>query len=94
MTHIEDLLTHAIIEGYRKFDAGNPEYQAYGLAVVRNAVGTSFHVAIATEQGLEKIAASYDYGLSEDEKKTWLRWANPDDGWIRGSFDDFGKVII
>jgi len=56
---------------------------------VRSAVGNHVHLAIATEQRLEQCAANYSNNLDFEAKKTWLRWANPDDGWYQDTFSHF-----
>ncbi|HEX4609247.1 MAG TPA: DUF4303 domain-containing protein [Urbifossiella sp.] len=57
--------------------------------------GTHAHAAVATEEGLTRVAKKYmakDYAAGLDDAvpllRTWLRWAGPEDGWFQGLNSD------
>jgi hypothetical protein len=72
----------------------------YALALVSGQCVEYLGYAIATEAGLRKVAAHYvargyrylgwEHERYDNQEKlaTWLRWANPDDGWEYGDFPE------
>ena len=89
MKNIEDSIVTAIEAALADFRATNPTEDIYGVALVRSAVGNHVHLALATEQRLERWAANYSNNLDLEAKKKCLRWANPDDGWYQDTFSRF-----
>jgi hypothetical protein len=70
------------------FHTPKPEERAYAFAFVAPAEGHHIACAIATEEGLARLCGEYlargwhsTEGDSADTVRTWMRWANPDDGW-------------
>jgi hypothetical protein len=79
----------------------------YALAIILGQCGNHLGYAVATEEGLRRVASQYAakgyrYQGWEWEEfdnlerlATWLRWANPDDGWHYGDFPDrFGVARL
>jgi hypothetical protein len=75
-----------------------PKESPYALAIILGQCGNYLGYAVATEEGLRRVAQQYAakgyrYQAWEWEEfdnlerlGTWLRWANPDDGW---HYEDF-----
>jgi hypothetical protein len=98
-----DLAQHlrdAVVAAIRAFRRERPSEHPYGFALVGGQAGDYVGFAIATEEGLRETAKRYarlgyrcDGPASEaaediERLSVWLRWANPDDGWRYGDFDD------
>jgi hypothetical protein len=93
-------LEQAILGAWTEFRRENPAETPYGLALIGGQVGNYLGCAVATEEGLRRIAAEYDqhgyrYFGNECERfdnleklAVWLRWANPDDGWFYRDFPE------
>jgi hypothetical protein len=91
-------LREAVVRAVRDFCDDNPGETPYAFALIQGQVGNYLGFAIATEEGLRRVAAKYDalgyryQGFpwevrnNVDELVTWLRWANPDDEWRYGDF--------
>jgi hypothetical protein len=98
------LLRRAVVGVLREFHQQSPDESPYALAIILGQVGNYLGYAVATEEGLRKVASHYDakgyrYRGWEWDKfdnlerlATWLRWANPDDGWQYGDFPDRFEV--
>lgn len=78
-----------------------PDESPYALALIRCQVEDYLGYAIATEEGLHRVAARYEAkgyrspgepAGQMDRLRAWLRWANPDDGWRYGDFPDESGV--
>jgi hypothetical protein len=94
------VLRRAVVGALSEFRRQSAGESPYALAIILGQVGNYLGYAVATEEGLRKVASNYDakgYGYRgwEWEKfnnlerlATWLRWANPDDGWQYGDFPD------
>ena len=89
MRNIEDAIVIAVEAALASFRVNNSAEEIYGAALVRSAVGNHVHLPIATEQRFEQCAANYSNNLDFEAKRTWLRWANPDDGWYQDTFSHF-----
>lgn len=89
MKKIEDAIVSAIECTLADFRTVNPTEDIYGVALVRSAIGNHVHLAIATEQRLQACADNYSNNLELEDKRKWLRWANPDDGWFQDTFSQF-----
>jgi Domain of unknown function (DUF4303) len=96
-------LRRAIVGALAEFRRQAPDETPYALAIITGQCGDYLGYAIATEEGLHRVAdkyaaAGYRYRGPEWEEADnrerlaeWLRWANPDDGWSYGDFaDDLG----
>lgn len=91
-------LRQAIIAAMRTFHEEHKDETPYAFAIVLGQVGGYLGFAIPTEEGLQKVAAEYkrmgyhyqpfEWEVDDqlDRLATWLRWANPDDGWNYGDF--------
>ncbi len=80
----------------RQFRSTYPDDPIYGVAMVTSVRGDYVFSAIASERGLERVARSYlamGYRCQGREDlaalRTWLRWANPDDGWYQDTHGCF-----
>ncbi|MBO6514817.1 MAG: DUF4303 domain-containing protein [Phycisphaerales bacterium] len=91
MHEIEQEIFDAMLRSLTEFKASNPTETIYAVALVQSASGRWVHCAIATEERLETCAQGYNAKSSLEMVKTWLRWANPDDGWFQQTFDHFGQ---
>lgn len=92
------LLLEAIQDSWVDFLEKNPEETPYGYALIGDGCGSSLMFAIATEEGLKRVASEYhekgyryqgwvsDESDNREKLAAWLRWANPDDGWYHGDF--------
>lgn len=91
-------LKRAIFESYADFRGMLPGETPYALAVILGQSGKRLGIAIATEEGLIRVTEQYaargyryrgpqwqEYDNLE-RLYSWLRWANPDDGWYSGGF--------
>jgi Domain of unknown function (DUF4303) len=87
----------ALSAGTRKtldeFRRTHPQEKVYGLKFIISTDDASLIPTIATEEGLTRVAEKYarlGYSAREGDTlttlRTFLRWANPDDGWyfLRG----------
>jgi hypothetical protein len=93
-------LRDSIVVAVRAFRRERPDERPYAFALVGGQAGNYIGFAIATEEGLRETAkkyaeSGYRYEGWEWEEvdhaerlAVWLRWANPDDGWRYGDFDD------
>ncbi|VTU00079.1 : DUF4303 [Gemmataceae bacterium] len=98
-------LRAAVVEAMRRFREYSPAESPYALAVILGQCGNYLGHAIASEEGLRRVAAGYAakgyrYQCEEWEQidqlerlATWLRWSNPDDGWRYGDFPDSSGVV-
>lgn len=94
------LLRNAILGVWEEFIADRAIDNPYAFALVGSQLSSYLNYTIATETGLQAVAAKYeakDYryrgGESEEfdnrqQLAIWLRWANPDDGWVFGDFPE------
>lgn len=93
-------LEQALLGGWTEFRDSNPGETPYAFALIGGQVGNYLGYAVATEEGLRRIAAEYDqrgyrYHGHEWERfdnleklAVWLRWADPDDGWSYADFPE------
>lgn len=91
-------LRDAVVAALQEFRERHPTESPYAFAIIQGQCGNYLGYAIATEEGLRRVAGEYDSkgylyeefeGVNFDNKEklaTMLRWANPDDGWY---YDDF-----
>lgn len=98
----------AIAKGTREFltafrSAWSGE-SMYAFLYEVNCEGDFIHGAVATEEGLARVAGMYESkgyraktGDTATQLKQWLRWAGPEDGWYQGTdlhcFDDAMRLI-
>ncbi|HET6879580.1 MAG TPA: DUF4303 domain-containing protein [Pirellulales bacterium] len=94
-----DSLQVAILQSLLEFRQQHYD-TPYAFALLGSTTADSIDFAIATEEGLRRIAEKYDelgyrYSAHEWERfenieklAVWLRWANPDDGWYFGAFPE------
>lgn len=99
-TCFAQILHRAVLSAFIDFRHQVPDESPYALAVIMGQCGNYLGYAIATEEGLRRIASQYCakgycYNGREIEEfnnlerlSTWLRWANPDDGWHYGDFSE------
>ena len=92
------LLRNAVVEALAEFRRAVTDESPYAFAIILGQCGQYLGYAVATEEGLRRVAAEYDlkgyrYRGSEWENfdnqervAAWLRWSNPDDGWHYGDF--------
>jgi hypothetical protein len=100
-----DTLREAILAAFGEFRQRNPSETPYAFALVGGSGGDRLRYAVATEQALLRVASEYDrrgyrYQAHDWEQfdnraklATWLRWANPDDGWVYGDFPERFGVL-
>lgn len=93
-------LRHAIVAALAEFLRIVPDESPYAFAIILGQCGDYLGYAVATEEGLSRIAAEYaargyryrgpgwDEFDNQERLAAWLRWANPDDGWHYGDFAD------
>ena len=94
-------LRTAVIAALCEFRSAHPDDTPYGFALIPGQAASYLRYAIATEQGLRRVAADYytqygyryeafDWETADDREKlaVYLRWANPDDGWFDGDFPE------
>lgn len=89
---ILEALASGVHEFLAEFRAAWPGETMYSLLFELPCEGTHAHAAVATEEGLARIAEKYaskGYRISDGETLTalriWLRWAGPEDGWFQGN---------
>jgi hypothetical protein len=94
------ILRRAIAGALSEFLRHAPDEAPYALAVITGQCGDYLGYAVATEEGLRRVADAYfakGYRCRKEEWEDfddrqrlaeWLRWANSDDGWQYGDFDD------
>jgi hypothetical protein len=100
-------LRTSIVEALRRFRQDRPDDHPYAFALIGGQGGDYVGFAVATEQDLLRTARSYAadgyrcnrafaWAPAEEIERlaTWLRWANPDDGWTYGDFDDAGDLSV
>jgi hypothetical protein len=92
------LLRQAILGAWDEFVLAQPADHPYAFTLIGGQVGNYLGYAVATEEGLLRVAADYETrgyryqgweweNFDNCEKlAVWLRWANPDDGWRYGDF--------
>ena len=97
-------LRQGIVDGLREFCEQHSAETLYGYALLGQTSGDYLGCAFATEEGLRQVAAryaklGYRYVLfkserlaSTEELATWLRWANPDDGWYFDELPEHDRV--
>jgi hypothetical protein len=96
-------LRRAIAGALAEFRRQAPDETPYAFAIIMGQCSDYLGYAVATEEGLHRLAQKYavagyryrgpEWEDSDDRDRLaeWLRWANPDDGWCYGDFaDDFG----
>jgi Domain of unknown function (DUF4303) len=101
------VLQRAVVGALSDFQRQDPDESPYALAVILGQCGNYLGYAVATEEGLRRVASEYAakgyrYQGWEWEEfdnlerlATWLRWANPDDGWQHRDFPDrFGVAPV
>jgi Domain of unknown function (DUF4303) len=100
-----NMLRQAILAALIGFRERHPGETPYAFALIGGAVGDYLLYAVATEQGLLRTASKYDalgyrYQGHDKEKlenleklAVWLRWANPDDGWLFGDFPEEFEIL-
>lgn len=94
-----------IVADLLRFREKHRDETLYGYAIIGGQPGAPYLAsAVATEEGLQRVAAKYQKrgyrykGFVEDRPATveelaaWLRWANPDDGWYYCGLPDHGRV--
>ena len=91
-------LRRAIADALSEHLRAAPEETPCAFAVILGQFGNSLGYAIATEEGLVRVADDYftkgsrcqrrEWEAFDDRQRLaeWLRWVNPDDGWHYGSF--------
>ena len=91
-------LHRAIVEALVDFRRQVPGELPYAFALILGQAGNYLGHAIATEEGLLRVATLYEStgyryqgepaaGISNlDQLMALLRWSNPDDGWRYGDF--------
>jgi hypothetical protein len=94
------ILQRAVAGALGDFRQQVPDQSVYAIAVILGQCGNYLGYAIATDERLRRAATryaekGYRYQGWEWEEfdnlerlSTWLRWANPDDGWQYGDFHD------
>lgn len=94
------VLQRAVVGLLSEFRYQAPHESPYALAVIPGQSGGGLSCALATEEGLQEVAARYaDLGYryrgweweefdNQERLAVWLRWANPDDGWKFVDFPD------
>lgn len=98
----EQRLRDGILLAIREFCSQHPGETPYGFALILGQCGSYLGCAIATEEGLSRIADQYvERGYRYEgfdwqevahakELAVWLRWAHPDDGWY---YEDFPSQL-
>jgi hypothetical protein len=104
LTDFATTLRTAVTGAIRDFRVHTPAESPYAFAIILGQCGNYLGHAIATEEGLRRVAAKYaasGYRYKHEEWEevdqlqrlaTWLRWSNPDDGWRYGEFTDKSGV--
>jgi hypothetical protein len=99
-----DELRRDIVAGLRAFREEHADQTPYAYALLGGTAADYLGCAIATEEGLRRVAAryagrGYRYVLLGSERPAtceelaaWLRWANPDDGWHIGGLPQHKRV--
>ena len=99
-----EILRHAIIDACRRQRFARPAETPYAFALIGGQCANYLGYAVATEQGLKDVADRYhDRGWryegfkherfdNREKLATFLRWANPDDGWRYDDFDDSFQI--
>jgi hypothetical protein len=95
------LLHDAILGAIQEFRQEKPQEAPYGFAIIEGQRGDYLGYAVATEEGLRRVAARYESsGWRYQPPWDWenfdnceklaihFRWANPDDGWYYGDFPE------
>lgn len=94
------VLREANIVGIRDFRSRHPEESIYAFALILGQRGNYLGFAIATEEGLQRVAANYfesgyrykgaSWQVIDHHKElaVYLRWSHPDDGWY---YEDFSE---
>jgi hypothetical protein len=98
------VLQRAVVGALNDFKRQVPDETPYALAVILGQCGNYLGYAVATEEGLRRIASQYaakgyryqgwewEEFDNQERLATWLRWANPDDGWRYEDFPDRFRV--
>jgi hypothetical protein len=100
-----DELRRQIVADLRRFREAHPDETPYGYGLLGGQPGEPYLASVvATEEGLQRVAAKYQklgyrYRLFTEERPAtvaelaaWLRWANPDDGWHYWGLPDHKRV--
>jgi hypothetical protein len=100
---LDDTLRRAIPAALDEFRQRHPAETPYAFVLIGSDSGSGDYwigYAVATEQGLLRVASEYDqkgykyqvnsWEVVDNQEKLaiWLRWANPDDGWTYGDFPE------
>jgi hypothetical protein len=103
-TTFAETLRRGIVAALRAFREQHPSETPYAFALLGGTGVIAVGYAIATEEGLRRAAdryvqRGYRYVLfhserpaTREELATWLRWANPDDGWHIGDLPDYPGI--
>jgi hypothetical protein len=101
-----ETLREAILTVMNEFRQRHPSETPYAFALVADSAEGWLGYAVAIEEGLLKVASEYEsrgyrYQAHDWEQidnrarlATWLRWANPDDGWVYGDFPERFGVLV
>jgi hypothetical protein len=101
-----ETLRDAILTALIDFGEQHPSETPYAFALVGGLNEGCLGYAMATEQRLLSTAEKYDLDGyryqsfdweqfdNREKLATWLRWANPDDGWMYGDFSDHFEVQV
>ena len=93
-------LKHAVVASVKAVGVETP----YAYALLLGQVGNRLGYAVATEEGLRRVAQRYhdlgyryadeecDEAETVDRLATWMRWGNPDDGWSINDFPDSSGI--
>jgi hypothetical protein len=91
-------LRRGIAAALAEFRRHTPDESPYAFAIITGQCGNYLGYAVATEEGLHRVANEYaamgyhyqgpEWEESDGRRQLteWLRWANPDDGWRYGDF--------
>jgi hypothetical protein len=88
---IQDALATGAQAFLGNFRSTLPGETMYSFLFELPCEGTHAHAAVATEEGLIRVAEKYagwGYRAKDGDTavalRTWLRWAGPEDGWFQG----------
>ena len=97
-------LQDAVVRALDEFRSTTQGQTPYAFALMPGQVANYLGYAVGTEERLREVAAEYAgkgyrYRGAEWEQfdnceqlATWLRWANPDDGWHYRNFPDSSGI--
>jgi hypothetical protein len=100
------VLQRAVVGAFIDFRKQVPDEVPYAFTLILGQAGNYLGYAVATEQGLRRVASRYaalgyryqgweweEFDNIEQLSK-WLHWGNPDDGWYYGDFPDRFEVSV